>query len=116
MMADKQVASGPEAVADLYRARGLSTDTAVEAGYVVYNGLGVVKALDPTRTIRRVLIVGPGLDLAAVGGLDPHGLPAERRPVGQQRRRLARGARSRLRPALHPPPDDPERAGARQVS
>ncbi len=56
--------SGPEAVAELYRARGLSTDTAVEAGYVVYNGLGVVKSLEPDRRIRRVLIVGPGLDLA----------------------------------------------------
>jgi len=56
--------AGPEAVADLYRARGLSTDTAVEAGYVVYNGLGVIKSLEPDRRIRRVLIVGPGLDLA----------------------------------------------------
>ena len=28
-------------------ARGLSTDTAVEAGYVVHLGLGVLKALDP---------------------------------------------------------------------
>ncbi len=56
--------SGPEAVADLYRTRGLSTDTAVEAGFVVYNGLGILKSLDPARRIRRVLIVGPGLDLA----------------------------------------------------
>ena len=53
-----------EAVADLYRTRGLSTDTAVEAGYLVYQGLGVVKALRDDRPIRRVLIVGPGLDLA----------------------------------------------------
>ena len=56
--------AGAQAVADLYRARGLSTDTAVEAGYVVYTGLGVVKSLEPDRRIRRVLIVGPGLDLA----------------------------------------------------
>ncbi len=56
--------AGPDAVAELYRARGLSTDTAVEAGYVVYNGLGVVKSLEPDRRIRRVLIIGPGLDLA----------------------------------------------------
>jgi len=53
-----------EAVADLYRARGLSTDTEVEAGYLVYLGLGIVKALGPERHVRRVLIVGPGLDLA----------------------------------------------------
>ena len=42
--------AGPDAVAELYRARGLSTDTAVEAGYVVYNGLGVLKSLDPDAT------------------------------------------------------------------
>jgi hypothetical protein len=56
--------TGGDAVAELYRSRGLSTDTAVEAGYVIYNGLGVLKSLDPSRRIRRVLIVGPGLDLA----------------------------------------------------
>ena len=53
-----------DAVAALYRSRGLSTDTAVEAGYAVYLGLGVLKSLEPDRRIRRVLIVGPGLDLA----------------------------------------------------
>jgi hypothetical protein len=53
-----------DAVADLYRSRGLSTDTAVEAGYLVQIGLAVVKGLQPDRRIRRVLIVGPGMDLA----------------------------------------------------
>lgn len=53
-----------EAVAELYRTRGLSTDTAVEAGFLVYQGLGIARALDPGRRVRRVLIVGPGLDLA----------------------------------------------------
>ena len=53
-----------DAVAELYRARGLSTDTAVEAGYLVHLGLGVIKGLQPDRRIRRVLIVGPGMDLA----------------------------------------------------
>jgi hypothetical protein len=62
-------ADGADAVARLYRSRGLSTDTAVEAGYVVFLGLGVVKALSPDRRIRRVLIVGPGLDLAPRTGL-----------------------------------------------
>ncbi len=57
-------ARAADAVAELYRTRGLSTDTAVEAGYLVYQGLGVVKALEPQRRVRRVLIVGPGLDLA----------------------------------------------------
>jgi len=62
-------AGAADAVAALYRTRGLSTDTEVEAGFVVYNGLGVVKALDPERRIRRVLIVGPGLDLAPRTGM-----------------------------------------------
>jgi hypothetical protein len=53
-----------EEVSRLYRTRGLSTDTAVEAGYLVYLGLGVAKSLEPARRFRRVLIVGPGLDLA----------------------------------------------------
>ncbi len=53
-----------DAVANLYRSRGLSTDTAVEAGFVVYNGIGMAAAVNPSHPVRRVLIVGPGLDLA----------------------------------------------------
>ena len=60
----QRAARPAEAVADLYRTRGLSTDTAVEAGFLVYQGLGIVKSLHPGRPMRRVLIVGPGLDLA----------------------------------------------------
>ena len=71
---------GPAAVADLYRARGLSTDTAVEAGYVVYTGLGILKSLDPDRRIRRVLIVGPGLDLAPRTSLVESGPPESYQP------------------------------------
>ena len=62
-------ARGTEQVAGLYRKRGLATDTAVEAGYLVYLGLGAVSALEPGRRIRRVLIIGPGLDLAPRTGL-----------------------------------------------
>jgi hypothetical protein len=62
-------AEAPTAVAELYRTRGLSTDTAVEAGYLVYLGLGIARSLDPERRIRRVLIVGPGLDLAPRTGM-----------------------------------------------
>jgi hypothetical protein len=67
-------------VAALYRKRGLSTDTAVEAGYLVYLGLGVVKSLDPSRRIRRVLIVGPGLDLAPRTALHEEGPPQSHQP------------------------------------
>jgi hypothetical protein len=70
----------PESVAELYRARGLSTDTAVEAGYLVYLGLGVVTSLEPDRRIRRVLIVGPGLDLAPRTALLEAGPPESYQP------------------------------------
>jgi SAM-dependent methyltransferase len=69
-----------DAVAQLYRARGLSTDTAVEAGYLVYIGLGIVRALDPDRRVRRVLIVGPGLDLAPRTGMLETGPPESYQP------------------------------------
>jgi len=70
----------PDAVAALYRSRGLSTDTAVEAGYVVHLGLGVLKALEPGRRVRRVLIVGPGLDLAPRTGLIDDAPPESYQP------------------------------------
>jgi len=69
-----------DAVADLYRSRGLSTDTAVEAGYVVSIGLAILKSLEPDRRIRRVLIVGPGLDLAPRTGLLEAGPPESYQP------------------------------------
>jgi hypothetical protein len=72
--------AGAAAVAELYRARGLSTDTAVEAGFVVHTGLGIVRALHPERRIRRVLIVGPGLDLAPRTGLVEAGPPESYQP------------------------------------
>jgi hypothetical protein len=68
------------AVTELYRTRGLSTDTAVEAGYVVYLGLGVLKSLAPDRRIRRVLIVGPGMDLAPRTSLLEVGPPESYQP------------------------------------
>jgi len=71
---------GADAVAALYRTRGLSTDTAVESGYLVSLGLGVIKALEPDRRIRRVLIVGPGLDLAPRTAMLEDGPPESYQP------------------------------------
>jgi hypothetical protein len=68
------------AVAALYRSRGLSTDTAIEAGYLVHLGLGVVKSLEPDRRVRRVLIVGPGLDLAPRTSLSDAAPPESYQP------------------------------------
>jgi hypothetical protein len=76
----RRSANGADVIANLYRTRGLSTDTAVEAGYVVYLGLGVMKAIDPSRRVRRVLIVGPGLDLAPRTGLQETGPPESYQP------------------------------------
>jgi hypothetical protein len=69
-----------DAVAELYRTRGLSTDTAVEAGFVVREGLGIAASLDSDRRIRRVLIVGPGLDLAPRTGLIESAPPQSYQP------------------------------------
>jgi hypothetical protein len=60
-------ARGPgriEAVGKVYQARGLSTDTSVEAGYIIHLVLATLRELEPQRRIRTVLIVGPGLDIA----------------------------------------------------
>ncbi len=73
-------ARAQEAVTELYRTRGLSTDTAVEAGYLVYQGLAIIKALEPDRRVRRVLIVGPGLDLAPRTALHEEGPPQSYQP------------------------------------
>jgi hypothetical protein len=52
-----------EARGAVYQRRGLSTDSAIEAGFAVHAGLAVLRGLDPTRRVRRVAIVGPGLEI-----------------------------------------------------
>ena len=76
----QRAAQPAEAIAELYRTRGLSTDTAVEAGFLVYNGLGIAQSIDPQRRIRRVLIVGPGLDLAPRTSLQDERPPESYQP------------------------------------
>jgi hypothetical protein len=76
----QKAAQPASAVAELYRERGLSTDTAVEAGFLVSTGLGVAKGLAPDRKISRVLIIGPGLDLAPRTGLLEAGPPESYQP------------------------------------
>ena len=62
----KEFTSGVTAaeVAQLYQTRAHSSDTQIEAGFGVYLGLGALHALEPGQRIRRVLVVGPGLDFA----------------------------------------------------
>lgn len=76
---EKEFAARSRSV-ELYQTRGLSTDTAIEAGYAVHAGLGVLKGLDASRKIRRVLIVGPGIDLAPRTGMLEVGPPASYQP------------------------------------
>lgn len=52
------------AVAELYQTRPHSSDTQIDAGFAVSIGLGLVHALEPALRIGKVLVVGPGLDLA----------------------------------------------------
>jgi hypothetical protein len=51
-------------VAQLYQTRAHSSDTQIESGFGVYLGLGALHALEPGHRITRVLVIGPGLDLA----------------------------------------------------
>jgi hypothetical protein len=51
-------------IASLYESRPHSSDTQIEAGFGVYLGLGTLHALEPALRVTRVLVVGPGLDLA----------------------------------------------------
>jgi hypothetical protein len=75
-----QAADSPAAVASLYQSRGHSSDTEVEAGYAVYVALATLKQLEPQRRIARVLIIGPGLDLAPRTGLLEHADPQSYQP------------------------------------
>jgi len=52
------------AAQDAYENRGHSTDTQVAANYAVWNALAVIKASARAAKIRKILIVGPGLDFA----------------------------------------------------
>ncbi len=57
------------APADLYQERGYATDTQVEANFPIWTALSVLKSLEPALAVHRVLIVGPGLDLAPRTGM-----------------------------------------------
>ena len=67
-------------VAGLYQQRGYSTDTDVTAGYGVHTGLGVLAGLRPGSKIRRVLLVGPGLDWAPRMDLEENAPPQSLQP------------------------------------
>ena len=51
-------------VAELYQTRGLSTDTGIDANFAVHAGLQAIREIRPQARVTRVLVIGPGLDLA----------------------------------------------------
>jgi hypothetical protein len=79
----------------LYQQRGLSTDTSVEAGYLVDLGLATLRELEPRRRIRDVLIIGPGLDVAPRTGLVESGEPQSYQPFAVIDSLLRRGLADR---------------------
>jgi hypothetical protein len=78
----------------LYEARGLSSDTSVDAGYVVYLALATLRRLEPDRRIRDVLIIGPGFDLAPRTGLVEAGEAQSYQPFAVMDALLATGLAS----------------------
>lgn len=52
-----------------YETRGYSTDTQVAANYVIWSALSVLKRTNPDLRVRRVLLIGPGMDIAPRTGL-----------------------------------------------
>src|SRR5574340_702409 len=86
--------------ADFYRERGLSTDTSIEACYAVHVGLGVLKELRPGARINRVLIVGPGLDLAPRTGFNDAYPPQSFEPFAVADSLLALGLADSARLAI----------------
>lgn len=78
----KAGANRRESVARLYETRGHSSDSSFEANFAPYLALSA-RARDGNPRIRRVLIVGPGLDYAPRAGFD------DRKPQSYQPYALA---------------------------
>lgn len=67
-------------VATLYQTRGHSTDTELRSTYGVHIGLSTLKSLDTQRPIRRVLLIGPGLNWAPRTGFRDDEQPQSYQP------------------------------------
>ncbi|MGV3519535.1 hypothetical protein [Luteitalea sp.] len=65
-------------VGRLYETRGLSTDTGVDAGFAVAEGIG---AMPLDRPARHVLVVGPGVEFGPRTGLDDASLGQSVQPL-----------------------------------
>lgn len=90
-----RAADSREATATLYHARAHSTDTQIEAGFAVAEALATLRALSPESRITRLLIVGPGLDLAPRTGLLEDAPPQSYQPFAVADTLLALGMAER---------------------
>lgn len=90
-----RAADSREATAALYHARAHSTDTQIEAGFAVAEALATLRALSPDSRITRLLIVGPGLDLAPRTGLLEDAPPQSYQPFAVADTLLALGMAER---------------------
>ncbi len=63
-----------------YQSRGHSTDTQVTANYALWTALSVLKASQSSLKFQRVLIVGPGMDIAPRTGLVDRYPPQSHQP------------------------------------
>jgi hypothetical protein len=68
-------------VASLYQKRGHSTDTSEAATKAMELGMGVLLGIEPEFQIRRVLLIGPGLDFSPRTGLDESYAPRSYQPL-----------------------------------
>ncbi|HTM48597.1 MAG TPA: hypothetical protein VL285_07955 [Bryobacteraceae bacterium] len=87
-------------VASLYRTRGLSSDSAMDANFPVYLALKRLAA-DRKLRLNRILIVGPGLDFAPRTGLDDSLPPQSLQPYAIADAVLQLGLSSREHLRIH---------------
>lgn len=67
-------------IAGLYESRGHSTDSSAAANYAAHVAIAALRERVPGTKIRRVLIVGPGMEIAPRTGLDDEVPPQSLQP------------------------------------
>ncbi len=88
-------------LAGLYRERGHSTDTQVEANFGVHTALAVIRALREPGPLDHVLVVGPGLDFAPRTDLQDLFEPASYQPFAVADAMLSLGLSTPERLRVH---------------
>lgn len=94
----RQGAARRDFIATLYQTRGHSTDTELRATYGVHVGLSTLAESKPSPKIRKVLLIGPGLDWSPRTGLHEDSPPQSYQPyaLADSLLRLGLAARGEL--------------------